>query len=123
MTIEASFAQFRLSREGGEVIYSGLTPSREPVEIRQPVGDLDVMLVLIAQVLEDALALAPRAAGSHRTQSASAEPVQGGGVTLSLVSHGVTRSFQLPAHLAGQAAEQIDAALRRSRLKLVSDKP
>lgn len=123
MTIEASFAQFRLSRDSGEVVYSGLTSGRERVEIRQPVGDLDVMLVLIAQVLEDALAPHLRAGGSHLAQSASAEPVQGGGVTLSLVSHGVTRSFQLPAHLAGQAAEQIAAALRRSRLKLVSDNP
>lgn len=40
---------------------------------------------------------------------------------LSLVSHDVTRSFQLPAHLAGRTAEQLTAALRRSRLRLASD--
>jgi hypothetical protein len=121
MTVDARFETFRLSPDGAEVVYSGVTEGQGRVEIRQPVADLDVMLMLIAQVLGRALAPHLKAADSHQTQSASVEPAEGGGVVLSLVSHDITRSFQLPAYLAGQAAEQLTAALRRSRLRLASD--
>jgi hypothetical protein len=121
MTVEARFERFRVTPDGAWVVYSGRTPANDPVEIRQAVGDLDVMLVLIAHILEQTFGPQPGDAQNHQTQSAFAEPADGGGVILSLVSHDITRSFQLPAYLAGRTAEQLTAALRRSRLRLASD--
>lgn len=79
MTVQARFERFRLTPDGAEVVYSGRTPANDPVEIRQAVGDLDVMLVLIAHILEQSLGLEPSDAHNHQTQSAFPSRRRGAG--------------------------------------------
>ena len=94
MTVDARFETFRLSPDGAEVVYSGVTEGQGRVEIRQPVADLDVMLMLIAHVLERTLAPHLKAADSHQTQSAFAEPAEGGGELLGRLAGEVGRQLE-----------------------------
>jgi hypothetical protein len=120
MTLACRFQSFQVTPDRKTVIYTGVTADDQKVEITQPASDLDVMLVLIASVLEQALTSEIRASSSHRTQSFKIEAADEGGIILSLVSHDITRSFQLPSVLAGQLSTQITATLRQSRLRIVN---
>ncbi len=119
-TLFSRFNGFRLSPNGKEAIYAGLTADKRPVEIRQPVCDLDIMLVLIANVLQAALASQLGDARNHRTDAATVGPGDQGGVVLDLVSHGIVRSFHLPSITAGQLAADLTGTLRRTRLRAVT---
>lgn len=118
--LSTRFNGFRLSPNGKEVIYGGLTADKQPVEIRQSVVDLDVMLVLIANVLQTALGSQLGDARNHQTDTATVEPGDGGGLVLNLVSHSIVRSFHLPPAKAGQLAADLADGLRRSRLRVVT---
>jgi hypothetical protein len=120
MTLACRFQSFQVTPDGKTVIYTGVTADQQEVAITQPAADLDVMLVLIASVLEKALTPEIRDSGSHRTQSFMVEPAEQGGVVLSLISHDITRSFHLPSALAGQLCTQINTTLRQSRLRVVN---
>ncbi len=119
-TLFSRFNGFRLSPNGKEVIYAGLTVDKRAVEIRQPVCDLDIMLVLIANVLQTALASQLGDARNHRTDSATVDASDRGGVVLNLVSHSIVRSFHLPSATAGRLAADLTGALRRTRLRAVT---
>lgn len=114
------FNGFRLSANGKEVIYGGLTADKRAVEIRQPVCDLDVMLVLIANVLQTALGSQLGEARNHQTDAVTVEASDKGGLVLNLVSHSIVRSFHLPSPTAGQLAADLTDGLRRARLRVVT---
>lgn len=118
--LSTRFNGFRLSPDGKDVIYAGLAADERPVEIRQPACDLDVMLVLIANVLQSALAAKLGDARNHQTDTATVEHAEGGGLVLNLVSHSIVRSFHLPSALAGQVAADLTNGLRRARLRVVT---
>jgi hypothetical protein len=120
MTLSTRFDSFHVSIDGKDVVYGGRTQDQAKVEIRQPVADMDVMVVLLANVLGKSIAAQPAGDRSHRTEAARVEAAEEGGVILSLVCpHNITRSFHLDRQLAARLAAEMEAVSRRSRLSIV----
>jgi hypothetical protein len=118
--VRAQFTNFRLSADKTEVIYEGRTADHQVLEVRQPVADLDVMLVLVAHVLQAANVAQLGDSTHHAVEAARVEPNARCGLVLKLDSHGVTRSFHLPSPIAGQLGADLVDGLRRNRMRLVT---
>lgn len=120
MSLSARFESFSLSRHGDEVVYGGRLADGRSVEIRQPASDLDVMLVLVAQVYGRTIDVCEADRQAHRTDAVAVKPVDGGVILALTCEHGVTRRFHLGADLAAKLGGQLPEAAQRSRLKVLS---
>ena len=118
--VRAQFSNFRLSPDKTEVIYEGRTADQQALEVRQPVADLDVMLVLVAQVFGRAMDVCEAGPQAHRTSSLGVKPTDGGVLLALTCDHGVTRRFNLDADLAMKLGVLLPDAVRRSRLTVLS---
>ena len=88
----AQFYNFQLSAGGDEVIYRGVTGGNDVVEVRQPVADLDVMLVLIASILERSPSSSLLDQPAHRVDDVGLEPSEDAVVLALGIPPGVTRT-------------------------------
>jgi hypothetical protein len=120
MTLSARFESFILSRQGDEVVYGGRLADGRSVEIRQPVTDLDVMLVLVAQVFGRTINACETDQQAHRTDTVGVKPAEGGVILSLTCEHGVTRRFRLNADLAARLGGLLPETARRSRLRVLS---
>ena len=120
MTLSSRFDTFHVSTDGKDVVYGGRTQDQAKVEIRQPVADMDVMVVLLASVLGKSIGAQPAGKRSHRTETARVEAAEEGGVILSLVCpHNITRSFHVDRQLAARLSAEMAAVSRRSQLSVI----
>jgi hypothetical protein len=120
MTISSRFDSFHVSADGKDVVYGGRTADQAKIEIRQPVSDMDVMIVLLANVLGKTISAQPVAERSHRTETLRVEAAEEGGVILSLVCpHNITRSFHVDRQLAARLSVEVATASQRSRLRII----
>ena len=111
------FHNVQVSPDGQDVVYRGVADDNSILEVWQPVSDMDVMLVLIAGLLESQMKLdssetAPRA---HEVASIEVEAGELGSVTLIFRSPpGVTRSFALTSDLAANMSSMLGRARMRA---------
>jgi hypothetical protein len=109
----------QLSADGHEVIYRGVMEDNSIVEVRQPAADMDVMLILIANILKrqsnaEGSKMSPL---SHEVEALEIEPGKGGSVVFKFRSPpGITRSFRVGSELITGAS----AMLARSRMQLLT---
>lgn len=118
--IQARFYEFKLDTAAREVIYRGVADGGAVVEIRQPQDDLDVMLVLVAGVLERSLTAEARKMSAHAVHSVSVEGGSPDGAVVTFFSPpGVSRSFRIDGTMVNQLARD----LGRSRFAVIERAP
>lgn len=113
--IVAKFFNFQRSTDGASVVYRGVGPDNSVVEVHQGVGDLDVMLVLIASLLEKSAGPPPDKDAAHTVVEAELVSAEEGVVIAFKSPPGVTRRFRLSR---GQAAN-LSSDLKRAAFNVV----